>query len=86
MLIHREIQGNQEASGKCADENIAYEYIYNPETQKVNKRTVESFGDTLQKDESNKHVVVASEEIEEKDLPQIVREKLVILLRTRVAN
>ena len=86
MLIHREIQGFKEASGTVADEDIAFEYIYYPETQKVVKRTLEFYGKTLHSDAANNQVVVGSEEIAERDLPQIVREKLVILLRTRVAN
>jgi len=49
-------------------------------------RTLETFGKTLHSDAANNQIVVGSEEIAEKDLPQIVREKLVILLRTRVAN
>jgi hypothetical protein len=86
MLIHRETQGFKEASGTVADENIAFEYLYYPETQKVVKRTLESYAKTLQSDEANNQIVVGSEEVEEKNLPQIVREKLINLLRTRSAS
>jgi hypothetical protein len=79
MIFHSE-KPTLKAGGEMPDSRVSYDYVYHEETKKINKRTVESYEAKHHPEDQYKRMVVNSEKVELKDLPEEARAKLEALL------